>query len=63
MNSGWAELEIDALAWERQSCTEGKTRREAMLQDAGGMFDRDCVVLLLCSDASAFAGIRSSLVA
>ena len=31
-----------------------------MLQDAGGMFDRCGVVLLLCSNASAFAGIICS---
>jgi hypothetical protein len=31
-----------------------------MLQDAGGMFDRYGVVLLLCSNAPAFAGIIGS---
>jgi hypothetical protein len=31
-----------------------------MLQDAGGMFDRYDVVLLLCSITSAFAGVICS---
>jgi hypothetical protein len=31
-----------------------------MLRDAGGMFDRYGVVLLLCSNAPAFAGIICS---
>lgn len=49
MISGCAGLEHRCAGMGSQSCTEGKARREAMLQDAGEMFDRDGVVLLCCA--------------